>query len=239
MMERGLVAVPCTEILWTQAAVPLFGALRSLPDSVDVRFDWCSLPTIEKRNHLVRRFLKENSYQWLVFIDSDMVPEADSVDQLIRAGLGSEYDILGAHCYARHHIPFRPCGGWFNGTQVTWIDEFDGAVREVDWVGTGCVFIRRSVLQALVDRHGASGAFSAPKNLSWTGRGEDQEFCRKAGELGFKIGYHTGIRFGHVGLQEIRDELVDRIDQGSPLKTRSCEFLMDAKHGGEGHTSDN
>ena len=101
------------------------------------------------------------------------------------------------------------------GNDLTWItaEEVDGSIREVDWVGTGCVYLTRRILERMADLRGDE-VFQPEHGMEWAGRGEDQEFCRSAKAVGFKLHYHTGVQVGHLGLTNVNQEFVGRIEQG-------------------------
>ena len=58
-----------------------------------------------KRNLAITRFLNEPQYQWIFFLDSDMVPAPDTLKQLLATGC----DVVGG-LYAGRVFGER---GWF------------------------------------------------------------------------------------------------------------------------------
>ena len=199
--------MPCTEVLWTQSAVALFNAVSVAPAGVDAYFDWHSLGTVEKRNYLVERFLERQDLDWVLMIDSDMIPPPDVVQRLLNGASVPGRDVVAALCFTRHGVPYCPAAGyWTEGEdELRWMEpsEFDGTVRQVDWVGTGCVFIWRRVLERLKEARGQR----VFRGIDWrgraTGRGEDQEFSRAVGLLGFGLFCDTSTQVGHLGLTNV------------------------------------
>ena len=213
MHPEGLIAIPGTEVMWTEAAIAIARMIRNAPGTAHVRMDYSQLPVIEKRNWFVAEFLEHSEWSWLLFLDSDMVPPATLVDDLLTAGNRSDCDLLSALCYTRHGSPYHACAGSFSAddeAEVSWItsQEVTGSMVAVDWVGTGALLIWRNVLDQLKKERGNDIFQPDPLSVesTWGRRGEDQEFCRVAKLRGFRTWCHTGIPVGHVGLTNITPE---------------------------------
>ena len=223
-LRPGLVAVPCTEVMWTRSVAAIAAATRAFPPQVDVVYDWCQVPTVQKRNYLVERFVSDMKYQWLLFVDSDMLPDPDGLIRLAEEAEELKLDVLAAHCFTRHHVPFQACGGWRSEkNELSWIeaDKWDGGIHEVDWVGTGCVYLSRVILERMTELRGRE-VFRPAAGMEKYARGEDQEFCASAKIAEFRLFYHTGIAVGHLGLTNIEEGFVRRIDQRVPDRKPNC-----------------
>ena len=81
MPPAGLIAIPGTEVMWTEAAIAIARMIRNAPATAHVRMDYSQLPVIEKRNWFVEEFLTHQEWGWLLFLDSDMVPPATLVEE--------------------------------------------------------------------------------------------------------------------------------------------------------------
>ncbi len=137
----------------------------------------------------------ENGYQWLFFLDDDVIPP-DNVIQLL---MNRQLDIVSGLYYRRHvgtePVMLRRVQG---GRQ--YITDFTpGQVVEADYVGAGCLLIHRRVLEKmqwpwfewLCDRKD----LKEPERIS-----EDYAFCEKVQKYGFKIHVDTGIQCTHAGI---------------------------------------
>ena len=91
---------------------------------------------------------------------------------------------------------YQPLYGDLNAHPETW----STGLRKVDWVETGCLLVRRSVLEAL---HPPYMEFLAP------GLGEDVYFCRKARSLGFDVHVDLAHCVGHMAAQPIDREAAE------------------------------
>lgn len=154
------------------------------------------------RNMIVQHFLDTDS-QWLLFVDSDMTWDKNTIHQLY-----SHADPIKAPI-----VSGFTCGLNVDGTIVSTLgikvpdqgDELMFAfptdvdkLVEVDTVGTGFVLIHRDVFikvrDEIKDEH--FPWFNEDVYLSRP-RGEDQSFCLRARSLGIPVHVHTGIPVGH------------------------------------------
>lgn len=157
------------------------------------------------RNEIVVAFLDKTDADWLLFVDTDMVPPGpELVDQLVEAAHPEKRPILGALCFSLNHngqmLVARPTiYGLSDDSKVVRYDDYPrDEVVQVGATGTGCLLIHRTVLEAMRARqfHAAypwfmESAFGAVPC------GEDITFCVRAGSLGFPVHVDTRIKVGH------------------------------------------
>jgi hypothetical protein len=134
-------------------------------------------PITNNRNRIVKDFLQSKASH-LLMIDSDIVPHSTPLD-LVR----HNKDVVG-----------YPCPQWRQG-DIYWVavdktaegykpipPERRNGIRQVDAIGTGCIMIKRKVLETLtapfIDTLNDDGTLQL---------GEDFSFCEKATEAGFEI----------------------------------------------------
>lgn len=146
------------------------------------------------RNMGVGFMLADKEYTHLLFVDDDVYVPPDTIAKLLDA----RKDIVGG-CYASYYN----AGDLNVETYVVAWDEnrkkirkwFKG-LRRVAGVGTGCILIRRTVLEQIEFpwfRWGES--WDGTNYEHWS---DDLEFCNRAGKLGFEIWAHGDVRCGHV-----------------------------------------
>lgn len=127
-------------------------------------------PASSTRNRIANLFL-ESQADYLVMLDDDQAPTCNVLDYI-------EYDldVVGfpypsIRINNDNPIPWFPCP-----------PDPDGGIREVQFVGGGCLIIARRVLEALKrpfeDYFSEDGLFA---------EGEDLTFCRRAREARFAI----------------------------------------------------
>lgn len=141
-----------------------------------------------QRNRICRQRTPQD--EWVFFMDDDMVLEPDTLVRL----LAHNVPIVGG-LYLTRHPPYISAAGWKNpdGTArlLSADDMHSGRLVEVDWVGTGCLLIRREVFEALEYPWFEAGRIH-PDEMS-----EDVWFCLKAKAKGFPVFVDTSVRPGH------------------------------------------
>jgi len=158
------------------------------------------MPYDHARNHLCQMTL-DNGFDYCLMLDSDIVAPNDTILRLLAHNL----PIVSGMYHRRsppHSIPVMIKDG-------QWVTQFpQNALIEVDYVGSGCLLIHRSVLEQMppiepghhwfcwrVDR---KGIMEPGECLS-----EDFTFCRYAKKtLGVKTIVDTSIQCRHIGLAE-------------------------------------
>lgn len=182
---------------------PFFGSCMSLKEAIaDVPHEF-SILTNESavhraRNQLAKTFM-ESEHDRLMFIDSDIEFDPDSVGKL----WAMDADIaVGLY-------PMKKLGAakaaWMGGKLVT---DMPDEPFEVDYAGTGFMMIKREVFEAMKPLLKAEKTeqgervryFHFDNVLEGVEISEDYEFCRLAKELGFKVIADPSINLKHYGL---------------------------------------
>ena len=164
-------------------------------------------PISNNRNIIVKEFLA-NGYDYLCMIDSDIIPPSNILDLVL-----VDKDVIGGVCPQWHEddlywVVMRKVPDGYQQVPV----EERGGLREVDAIGTGCIVIKRNVLEVI----------KAPFNRKWDEDGIailglDFNFCQKAKEKGFKIWAHWDYMCDHkiqIGLLNIYKLLVRTKENG-------------------------
>lgn len=155
------------------------------------------------RNIIVEKFL-DSPCQWLIMVDDDqVVPEnfwqlvtisdADVVSGKTNCWVGNGYlpGRLRVNQYGlikREEIEFPEC---YNLSPTA---EHEKQPYRVPIIGTGCIAIRRHVIEALGPN---CFQFSYRRNGSIMG-GEDINFSQACNQAGFAIAVHPLVKFGHM-----------------------------------------
>lgn len=165
-------------------------------------------PTVPQNRNTVARGFLASPYQWLLFLDDDMVFDPESVQMLLDVADADRFPIVGgmACSMVEETREVRPTLYFWDDqhehpgpvfkTIVTWEP---GKLLKVDATGCACLLIHRSVFEAMDGKYGDAYPFFAfgVQGNGVLPTGEDLEFCRRAGELGFPVFVHTGAKFGH------------------------------------------
>jgi GT2 family glycosyltransferase len=167
--------------MWTKSVSSLIGLIGWMPPGSGVMINQQG-SAASNRNGQIDSFLAGPPFhEWILFVDSDMTPGPETAARL----LSHNVDIVGALYYSRDG-KYIPMYGELRDEQV---ETSAAGLRKVDWVGTGCLLIRRKVLAAMQPPY---MEFLAP------GLAEDVFFCRKARQLGFSVYVDTAQCVGHM-----------------------------------------
>ena len=181
-----------------------------------------SFPPTRNRNDAVKYFLA-GDYEQLLWIDSDMKHAKDLLTRLE----AHDKDIVSA-LYFQRNYPFYPIMFMENetdkGTTYQMIYNWSRGLMEVDSIGTGCVLIKRKVLEAL-DFPYCEYTRSPLKEDAYIG--EDTYLFKKCKAKGFKMYVDTTIECRHlvnnsIGEQEARYALGEHYKTMSRLKETGC-----------------
>ena len=170
------------------------------------------------RNTLVKEFLKTDN-EWLMMVDEDNPPVKNPLE-LIKLNK----EVIGLPTMMWRGIGGKDgnSGVAFNAYKAVGLDwqtlVNDGEkIVEVDRVGTGCIIIRRDVLE------GFKAPFSAVVNEEdgTRARGEDITFCDKARERGVKIWVNWDYICSHyktIDLLDVAQLLIATHDKNNKIE---------------------
>jgi hypothetical protein len=164
------------------------------------------------RNDVARQFLDQHDAEWLLWIDSDMTFDPDSLDRLLEAADPVERPIVGGLCFGQ-----TTTGRWDEvWPTIYWWDDSAGypaVARATDYppdtlikvgsTGSAFILIHRQVLEDLREKFPEPFPWYQESGLGGRHVSEDHTFCLRAVASGFPIHIHTGIRTGHVKQHEL------------------------------------
>ena len=150
---------------------------------------------VKARNNIVEEVLKHN-FTHLFFMDSDMTFPENALSRLMQ----HDKDIVGG-LYTTKVPPFNTTAfkGGVNGSKEPWTSftpTLEDGLVELDGIGTGCLLIRREVLESM---SWPWFWYEESPDKPNTMMSEDIYFCLMAREMGFKMWCDTTILCGHVG----------------------------------------
>jgi 2-polyprenyl-3-methyl-5-hydroxy-6-metoxy-1,4-benzoquinol methylase len=172
------------------------------------------------RNTIVEHFL-ETDMDYLLFIDSDMIWEPDSLELAYNLIQQQQVDIVTGIYFTKGapHLPVIKKLDLDAGCYNIFV-EWGNQPFEVDGAGMGFMLISRKVLETMKQ-----------PLFSWdAGFSEDLNFCLRAKkDHGFKIWAHPGIKLGHIGNKIITN--FDYMQQFKPgIKAYIREAMVSTKH---------
>lgn len=165
-------------------------------------------PNISRaRNMMCRKFMEDQTAEWLLMIDSDMVFAPDTLDRLIAVAHRKHRPIVGALCFSEGDDGGDPYSTMYELIEkepgfpafVRYSQWPDDAMVRVGATGTGCLLVHRDALDKV--------AKAKPDPIcpwfreSYLGKsmiGEDLTFCLRAAAADVPVHVYTGIQVGHM-----------------------------------------
>ena len=143
----------------------------------------------EARNQIHKAFLKSGC-EWLVMLDSDVIPPPDFVEKLLSADkkmIGGWYK--KKDLFQSGQPVVYDDNGLQNGVHY-WIGRQSAGtgLEKVDAAGAGCWLMHRDVAKAIGE---------TPYNMEHGG--EDMELCVKVKNAGYEIWIDWDVACAHVG----------------------------------------
>lgn len=211
MSNKILIGLPTGGSLSWEFFKSFMQCVNLLPEEGQCTIEFTRWQNIVKaRNNIVKKVLSED-YTHLFFMDSDMSFPDNTLSRLLDHNL----DIVGG-LYCLKMPPYNTT--IFKGNDVpmseekaSWAENGNGhwgtvnpkagaGILEVSAIGTGCLLIRRNVLEKMEWPYFWYEESPDEKEGMMT---EDVVFCIKAKKAGFRIHCDTSILCGHVGLGSV------------------------------------
>ncbi len=175
---------------------------------VNVITDICTSNTPVTRTKIVNVFKGD----WLLMMDADSFPEADTVNKLLLAAKEDPENLrkIVAVPSVRPSFPHYTMFGDINerGLMIPWrygiefsddeLNATETCVREVGATGFQMILIHRSVFNVIPYPW---FPLNAPDPDTGIVYGHDYSFCRAAKRAGFKTYIDFSCRVGHIGIQ--------------------------------------
>lgn len=163
------------------------------------------------RNFLVHQCL-EGGFDYLLMIDDDnpIPPDTlevmlkDNKDIVIAPILTRNPNKDGKYDLCAYYVENRDVGNGETIPYYNFITEFKdkGPLHKIDAGGTGCILIKRKVLEEMVKKYEYPFEFGdITVNKQRRTMSEDAEFCERATKLGFEIWLDERIRPIHLSNQ--------------------------------------
>lgn len=199
-MGKLLIAIPTLDYIHRKFVESLTNLLHTFSfTDYDVVFEGCTLVYIS-RDNLAKQAI-EGGYDWVLWLDADMVFEPDIYK--ILALSGKDF-ITGI--YRGRHGTHRPCIFEKLEPPERW-DSFDQEpdIKEIKGCGFGCVLMKTKILETVWHTYGT--CFTPTPLL-----GEDLAFCKRVSDCGYSMWANLNAPVGHIG-QYVIEPYVDEDSQ--------------------------
>ncbi|MGV9141446.1 MAG: hypothetical protein ACOC1X_00750 [Promethearchaeota archaeon] len=212
------VAIPTASFSRNEISVALASRLLELKKSkeYDVSIGFSQKQPIDaNRNRIVKRFLEKENSEWLLMIDSDIVPPKNILDITKHDKKVVSAVVMGMQKDVPHPLIMKKTkkGLYAMVGLGEFTDNVDSqGLLEVDGVGCGCLLIHRSVLENM-DSPWFKTEYTANGDVKYS---EDYSFSRKLNKMGQKIFVDTNLLCEHyktLGLLKMNNVLYKAISQ--------------------------
>lgn len=201
MKKRIMVAVPSREYIDVDSARCIYKLEKDamLNPDVEVNVEIVPGTVIHDVRFSMAQMAIENKYDYILWIDSDMVFSSSVLYDLLEA----DKDIVSAVCFMRR-APYEPCiykklrmGATLEEDEIEkYLDYPDNAVFEVEACGMAMCLMKVVVLEDIL---GKTGQPFFPVRSDHRTFSEDLSFCYNARKYGYKIWATSKPMIGHIG----------------------------------------
>ena len=185
-----LVAVPSLDFMHTEFVKSLMSlVMRLKDDGIDFDLEIASGTLVYFARDNIACKAINNGYTHVLWLDSDMVFNADILDDLMFSGKQIVTGIYHARRRGHASCIFKQVD---LQKGIIRFEEYPTDTFEIDGCGFGCILTDVQVLKEIQMQWGT--CFTPIKQL-----GEDIAFCKRAKQLGYKIYCEPSVVCGHIG----------------------------------------
>jgi len=162
------------------------------------------------RSRVASQFL-ETDFDILLFLDDDILYDPNDIVKIIKTQVENDLDVIGASYVTKNqtdpHFTFRGLKD-----DESMVFGKGGCVRQVLFLGTGCMAIRRRVFYGIIEKELTHLCYESTLNFYpffnpleiemngiWTWLSEDWGFNYKCNEAGYKVWLDTTTKLQHIG----------------------------------------
>lgn len=188
VLNQGYIASGLTDLLTLIVQNDAYKIYLSYPNQKPITYN---------RNNITQKFLATDA-DYLMMIDSDVIPPPNILNLV-----DFDKDIITPLMLVKQKGMLIPLFLKMNKDGIYDTDDYINKVglQECDATGTGCIIIKRNVLEKL--KHPFQNKYDQDgiKTL-----GQDFYFCQRAKELGFKVWVHLDYIAEHLFTDSLREQ---------------------------------
>lgn len=210
---KTLIAIPCLDMVPVDFMTSLINLRKPVGTSYAVQPN-CMI--YDSRNNLTAKALM-NGYDRVLWLDSDMVFDADLLEKLSDDMDDQGLDYVCGLFFKRHK-PSGPCiysrivyeqtAEGIRSDAVPYEAWPDKTTFEIRGSGFGAVLMKTELLRNVWEHYG-------PPFDPMVQMGEDLSFCWRASQLGYRMWCDPRVKVGHIGQYVFTEEDVGTRKQGT------------------------
>ena len=151
-----------------------------------------------KRTMCVEQLLESSELEWVLFLDSDMIPEPGMLEQLLALEVP-----VAAGLYTMRAPPFGLEVGRQGDGAMLVTRSVPTKPYEAEWAGAGALLVRREALEAIEPPY-----FQYPQGFVFD---EDVYFCRKLKAAGYPVLVDPRVQVGHMATVPVTPAMAEGI----------------------------
>jgi hypothetical protein len=196
-------------------AAPFLGALAALvlpPDVAALERSVVFGNFIPAQRELIMLDALEGAYDYLFFVDDDIVLPPDALVRLLEtAEADPQTAVVGGLYYSRDAVRPLAVDGWDpNDTTSAFIPAFtSGSNDPVDGIGFGCALLRVEPARALAPPYFPAHVFIERRSHVARQCDEDFRYCERVRDAGFRVRLDARVRCGHY--DRARDVVIPEV----------------------------
>lgn len=212
MKKRIMVAVPSREYIDVDSVKCIYRLEKDswLNKDIELNVELQPGTVIHDVRFAMAQMAIKNKYDYILWIDSDMVFSSSVLYDLLEA----DKDIVTAVCFMRR-APYEPCiysklrmGATLEEDQVEKYYDYPEGVFEVEACGMAMCLMKVVVLEDIITKVGQP---FFPIRSDHRTLGEDLSFCFNARKSGHKIWATSKPNIGHIGKMNVDAETYEKI----------------------------
>lgn len=215
--KKILIAIPTNKYIETETFKSIYDL--EIPDGYKVDFQYFYGYSIEQVRNLIADWVIRG-YDYLFSVDSDIAFPKDTLKKL----LSHDKDLVSGMYRQRKndqiieiYIPSKN-----GGTRNITIDEINSSLIEISGCGFGCVLIKKKLFMDIPYPQ-FEYKMNNPHNILIS---EDNDFCLKAIDKGFKLYCDTTILCEHIGSTKFVINKVVKTQQPQPAIKENTEISV-------------
>ena len=185
-----LIGIPTLDYVHSEFMRCLIALIQRLRDdgiNFDVDIESGTLVYIA-RDRIAHKAINDN-YTHVLWLDSDMIFNADLLDDLMFSG---EAFVSGIYHARRKGYASCIFKGIDPKRKIERFDEYPNETFKIAGCGFGCVLIETEILKTVCHKYGT--CFNPLPSM-----GEDLAFCKRCTDMGYTIWCEPSVICGHIG----------------------------------------